>query len=79
VRGTPVSIPFSLVVLPMSDPELKRIQYGGEIFFYCTLKALIEICEKAIKNKDFSFPQFLTPKEGIVDCLISEILENNSI
>jgi hypothetical protein len=35
---------------------------GGEIFFYCTLKALIEICEKAIKNKDYSFPQFVTPK-----------------
>jgi hypothetical protein len=52
---------------------------GGEIFFYCTLKALIEICEKAIKNKDYSLPQFVTPKEGIVDCLINEILENNSI
>jgi hypothetical protein len=52
---------------------------GGEIFFYCTLKALIEICEKAIKNKDYSLPQFATPKECIVDCLIHEILENNSI
>jgi len=52
---------------------------GGEIFFYCTLKALIEICEKAIKNKDYSLPQFATPKECIVDCLINEILENNSI
>jgi hypothetical protein len=50
---------------------------GGEIFFYCTLKALIEICEKAIKNRDYSFPQFVTPKEGIVNCLISEILDNN--
>jgi hypothetical protein len=53
---------------------------GGEIFFYCTLKALIEISEKAIKNKDYSLPQFVNPKEGIVDCLIREILENcNSI
>jgi hypothetical protein len=52
---------------------------GGEIFFYCTLKALIEVCEKALQNKDYSFPQFVTPKEGIVDCLISEIMENNSI
>jgi hypothetical protein len=52
---------------------------GGGIFFYCTLKALIEISEKAIKNKDYSLPQFVTPKEGIVDCLINEILENNSI
>jgi hypothetical protein len=52
---------------------------GGEIFFYCTLKALIEICEKALKNEDYSFPQFVTPEEGIVDRLISEILENNSI
>ena len=50
---------------------------GGEIFFYCTLKALIEICEKAIKNRDYSFPQFVTPKEGIVNCLIDEILDNN--
>jgi hypothetical protein len=48
---------------------------GGEIFFYCTLKALIEICEKAIKNKDYSFPQFATPKECVVDCLIHEFLE----
>jgi hypothetical protein len=50
---------------------------GGEIFFYCTLKALMEICEKAIKNRDYSFPQFVTPKEGIVNCLIDEILDNN--
>jgi hypothetical protein len=50
---------------------------GGEIFFYCTLKALIEICEKALKSKDYSLPQFVNPKEGIVDCLINEILENN--
>jgi len=50
---------------------------GGEIFFHCTLKALIEICEKALKNKDYSLPQFVIPKEGIVDCLINEILENN--
>jgi hypothetical protein len=50
---------------------------GGEIFFYCTLKALMEIGEKALKNKDYSLPQFVTPKEGIVNCLISEILDNN--
>jgi hypothetical protein len=50
---------------------------GGEIFFYCTLKALMEIGEKAIKNRDYSFPQFVTPKEGIVNCLIDEILDNN--
>jgi len=48
---------------------------GGEIFFYCTLKALIEICEKAIKNKDYNFSQFATPKECVVDCLIHEFLE----
>ena len=52
---------------------------GGEIFFYCTLKALMEISEKAIKNKDYSLPQFVAPKEGIVNCLINEILENISI
>jgi hypothetical protein len=50
---------------------------GGKIFFYCTLKALIEISQKALKNKDYSLPQFVTPKEGIVNCLISEILDNN--
>ena len=52
---------------------------GGEIFFYCTLKALIELSEKAMKNKDYSLPPFLTPKEGIVYFLIHEILENNSV
>jgi hypothetical protein len=61
-------------VKPYINPTI-----GGEIFFYCTLKALIETCEKALKNKDYNFPQFVTPKEGIVNCLISEILENNSI
>jgi hypothetical protein len=52
---------------------------GGEIFFYCTLKALMEMSEKAIKNKDYSLPQFVAPKEGIVNCLINEILENISV
>jgi len=52
---------------------------GGEIFFYCTLRTLMEISEKAIKNKDYSLPQFVAPKEGIVNCLINEILENISV
>jgi hypothetical protein len=52
---------------------------GGEIFFYCTLKALMEISERAMKNKDYSFPPFLTPKESIVYFLIHEILENNGV
>jgi len=49
---------------------------GGEIFFYCTLKALLEVSKKALTNKNYKFPKCLNWKEAIVNYLIYEIKEN---
>ena len=50
---------------------------GGEIFFYCTLKALMEICGKAHKNKNYKFPPTKNWKECIVYRFIGEVIGNN--
>ncbi|RLI39205.1 hypothetical protein DRO69_14550 [Candidatus Bathyarchaeota archaeon] len=49
---------------------------GGEIFFYCTLKALTEITKKILKNKNYSFPQCMNWREAIIYYLISEVIED---
>jgi len=46
---------------------------GGEIFYYCTLKALMEISKRALKNKNYQFPQTINWKEGIILYLIGEV------
>lgn len=55
-------------IVPYTYPLL-----GAEIFYYCTLRALIEISKKALKNKNYNFPRFINWKEGIIDYLINEI------
>lgn len=45
---------------------------GGEIFFYCTLRALIEISKKALTDKKYDYLPLLNWKEGIVDYLVHE-------
>ena len=45
---------------------------GGEIFFYCTLRALIEISKKALTDKNYDYLPILNWKEGVVDYLVHE-------
>lgn len=52
---------------------------GGEIFYYCTLMALIEISKKALKDKNYQFPQIINWKEGIIDYLVSEVIGKHII
>ena len=47
---------------------------GGEIFFYCTLRALIEISNKALTDKKYDYQPPVNWKEGIVDYLINEAI-----
>jgi hypothetical protein len=47
---------------------------GGEIFYYCTLRALVEICRKALIRKHFNFRGIITWEQGIAMYTISEAL-----
>lgn len=47
---------------------------GGEIFFYCTLRALIEISKKALTDKKYDYLPLLNWKEGVVDYLVHEAI-----
>jgi len=47
---------------------------GGEVFFYCTLRALIEISKKALTDKKYDYLPLLNWKEGIVDYLVHEAI-----
>lgn len=47
---------------------------GGEIYFYCTLRALMEISKNALTNEKYCFPRFINWKEGIVDYLVHEAI-----
>ena len=47
---------------------------GGEIFFYCTLRALMEISKKALTDKKYDYQPPVNWKEGIVDYLINEAI-----
>ena len=53
------------------DPYVYEI-LGGEIFFYCTLRALIEVSRKALRDPKYDY-FVMNWKEGIVHYLISEI------
>jgi hypothetical protein len=50
---------------------------GAEIFYYCTLRALIEISKKTLKNKNYKFPTTINWKEGITKYLIHEVIGRN--
>jgi len=47
---------------------------GGELFYYCTLRALIEICRKALTDKNYKFPVLISWREGIVLYLVEEVV-----
>ena len=47
---------------------------GGEIFFYCTLKALIDISKKALTDKKYE-----SWKEGIVEYLVHEAIGSDKV
>jgi len=51
---------------------------GGEIFYYCTLKALLEVSKKALTNKNYRFPKCLNWKEATINCLIYEAMKEKS-
>ena len=48
---------------------------GGEIFYYCTLRALIEISKKALTDEKYDYIPIMNWKEGIVHYLVYEIIE----
>jgi len=48
---------------------------GGEIFFYCTLRALMEISKKALTDKKYDYQPPVNWKEGVVDYLVNEAIE----
>jgi len=52
---------------------------GGEIFFYCTLKALIEVSKKALTNKRYNYLPLMNWKEGVVEYLVYEAIERKKI
>ena len=47
---------------------------GGEVFFYCTLRALIEISKKALTDKKHDYQPPLNWKEGIAEYLVHEAI-----
>lgn len=47
---------------------------GGEIFFYCTLRALMEVSKKALKDKKYNYLPVMNWKEGVVEYLASEAI-----
>jgi len=48
---------------------------GGEIFFYCTLKALVEVSKKALTDKKYDYMSVINWKEGVVEYLVYETIE----
>jgi len=59
------------------DPYVYEI-LGGEIFFYCTLRALLEVSKKALEDPEYDYI-VMDWKEGIVQYLIREIISNEAI
>lgn len=57
------------------DPYIYPL-LGGEIFFYCTLTALIEVAKRALTDKEYDYFPIMNWKEGIVEYLVSELIEN---
>jgi len=51
---------------------------GGEIFYYCTLRALIEISKNALADKKFSFRGPVTWQQGIALYTIAEALKEET-
>jgi len=58
------------------DPYVYEI-LGGEIFFYCTLRALIEISKKALEDPKYDY-YVMDWKEGITQYLVREIIANEA-
>jgi hypothetical protein len=52
---------------------------GGEIFYYCTLTALINISKKALTDEKYNYLPMMNWKEGIVEYLVSELAEKDAI
>ncbi|MGB9854370.1 MAG: hypothetical protein ACPLRY_06160 [Candidatus Bathyarchaeales archaeon] len=52
---------------------------GGEIFFYCTLKALIDISKKALTDKKYDYLPWMNWKEGVVEYLIHEAIGPDNV
>lgn len=49
---------------------------GGEIFFYCTLIALIDVAKKALMDEKYDYFPMMNWKEGIVQYLVGELIGN---
>lgn len=47
---------------------------GGEVFFYCTLKALAEVGRKALTDKKYNYLPLMNWKEGVVEYLVYEVI-----
>lgn len=45
---------------------------GGEIFFYCTLKAMLKVIRRALEDPTYEY-SVMTWEEGITEYLISEL------
>jgi len=52
---------------------------GGEIFFYCTLKALMGVSKKALADKKYDYLPMMNWKEGVVDHLVHEAIRNDKV
>lgn len=52
---------------------------GGERFFYCTLKALLQVCKKALTDKEYDFLPIMDWNEGIVEYLVYEVLGSKKL
>jgi len=46
--------------------------FGGEIFYYCTLRALIEISKRALTDEKYDYLPVMSWKEGVVHYLVYE-------
>jgi hypothetical protein len=46
---------------------------GGELFYYCTLRALLDVCRKALTDKSYSTKGIITWEQGIVTYIVAEV------
>jgi len=53
------------------DPYVFKL-LGGEIFFYCTLKALLKVVRRALEDPTYDY-HLMTWEEGITEYLVSEL------
>jgi len=53
------------------DPYIFKL-LGGEIFFYCTLKALLKVVRRALEDPTYDY-RLMTWEEGITEYLVAEL------